>query len=236
MKSVCKCGCGKIPKGKNSEYCRGHYIRSLDTIKRISGSGNPFYGRHHSKATKDHISESQFGKKLSFQARNKISESKKGKNNPMYGKRGKLSPFYGKNHTEETIKKISSSLIGRSPSNKTREKISKALAGRMFSNKTLRKMSKSQSGKNHPFYGKLGKYSSHWKGGKYSYWHRKAWKEFGKDYCEICGTTAIEYKKVSKSRFEMHNCLGPKNYTCMRSKAWLCLCNSCHKLIEGSER
>jgi hypothetical protein len=229
MDSVCKCGCGKTPKGKNSEYCKGHYIRSADTIRNISGKNNPFYGRHHTRKTKKRMSVERIGRKSPMKGKRHTKESRKKMSESLSGEK---HPFYGKHHTKETLKKLSKALTGKHPSEETRNKISKSLVGRCFSKATLKKMSASQSGKNHPFYGKFGKYSSRWLGGKYSYWHRLAWKKFGKCYCEICGTTDKEYRKISKLRFEMHNCLQPKDYTCMKSKAWLCLCASCHKLAE----
>lgn len=39
------------------------------------------------------------------EVRKKIRESKKGRNNPMYGKRGKDCPLYGRHHTKEHIQK-----------------------------------------------------------------------------------------------------------------------------------
>ena len=63
------------------------------------------------------------GKKLSKKVKNKMSESTKGENHPMYGKfhseetkekiskkvKGENHPFYGKKHSEETKQKISKS-------------------------------------------------------------------------------------------------------------------------------
>jgi hypothetical protein len=42
----------------------------------------------------------------SDEVRKKLSELRKGKNNPMYGKTGINSPRYGKKHSEETKKKL----------------------------------------------------------------------------------------------------------------------------------
>ena len=57
------------------------------------------------------------GYKLSDETKHKMSEAKKGENNPMYGKhhseetlikiRGENNPMYGKHHSDETKQKIS---------------------------------------------------------------------------------------------------------------------------------
>lgn len=48
-----------------------------------------------------------YGKKHSNETRQKMSESRSGDKNPMYGRTGKLNPMYGKKHSEETLKKMS---------------------------------------------------------------------------------------------------------------------------------
>lgn len=50
----------------------------------FTGQGNPFYGKHHTEQSKE-----------------KISNSRKGKNV------GKQHPFYGKHHTKQSKEKIS---------------------------------------------------------------------------------------------------------------------------------
>ena len=67
-------------------------------------------GKHHSKETIKKISESKqgrnhpmYGKHLLKETIEKISESKRGKNNPMYGK---PSTMKGKRHSKETIEKL----------------------------------------------------------------------------------------------------------------------------------
>lgn len=46
------------------------------------------------------------GKKLSESTKARLSDMRKGSNNPMYGKSGDKNPFYGKSHTDETKKKM----------------------------------------------------------------------------------------------------------------------------------
>ena len=83
-------------------------------LKRLNGYISPLVGRKHSEETKK-----------------KMSESKRGKNNPMFGKRGNLSslygirrfgkdnPFFGKHHTPENVEKIRKRIITK----ETRKKI-----------------------------------------------------------------------------------------------------------------
>ena len=66
------------------------------------------------------------GKKHTEEAKRKMSKSKLGKNNPMYGKIGNKHHFYGKNHTLETKRKISSANRGHMPWNKGTKGIMKA--------------------------------------------------------------------------------------------------------------
>ena len=67
-----------------------------------------------SKKKKGKISSFR-GKTLSDEAKRKISEATRGKNNPMYGisLSGELNGMYGKHHSEETKRKISESKKNR---------------------------------------------------------------------------------------------------------------------------
>lgn len=92
--------------------------------ERVSGKGNPFYGKNHSDKTKKKISEAltgktgpNKGKKFSDETRRKMSEAKKGK-----------TP-----HNK-----------GKAPSEETKQKISKANNGRVHSPEARRRMSEGQ--------------------------------------------------------------------------------------------
>lgn len=82
----------KIGKA-NSIALQGHHWseeRRQLMSEKFSGTGNPFYGKHHTEETK----------KL-------ISEHRKGKAS------GKDHPFYGKKHSEEDLKKMSERRKGK---------------------------------------------------------------------------------------------------------------------------
>lgn len=72
------------------------------------------------------------------ETRKKISESRKGKNNPMYGRRGKDSPSYGKRGKD-------SPNYGKKRTRETRDKISAALTGRVFTEEHRKNLSMSKN-------------------------------------------------------------------------------------------
>ena len=72
----------------------------------MSGNKNPFYGKHHTKNTKNKLSEIRTGKYI-----------------------GNKSPKYGTHPSEETKKKMSISKTGMKASNKTKKKMSEQRKG-----------------------------------------------------------------------------------------------------------
>ena len=76
----------------------------------VKGKNAPFYGRKHTKESKDKMRMAKIGKKASKETKDKLSIIMKGKrsgeNNPMYGKRGKDNPNYGRKASKETKDKI----------------------------------------------------------------------------------------------------------------------------------
>jgi len=118
-------------------------------------------GKHHSKKTREKISEALKGRTFSEEHKRNIGEARK----------GKTSPMKGKHHTAETKKRIGEANKGKSVSLKTRRKMSEAKRGnrhpqygkkgveapnfgRNFSEETRRKMSERQKGKKAYWYGK----------------------------------------------------------------------------------
>ena len=75
--------------------------------KKHQGKGNPFFGKHHSKKSKQMISKANFAK-----------------NNPMFGKRKADHPAFGRKHSKEELEKMSSSQRGRIFSDETKKKMS----------------------------------------------------------------------------------------------------------------
>lgn len=85
----------------------------------------------------DHHRLHRLGKHHSVEACKKISETKKGEKNPMFGKqlsaktRKKISETKkGKHHSVETRRKMSEAKKGKKRSEETRKKISEALKGK----------------------------------------------------------------------------------------------------------
>lgn len=120
---------------RNSKQCEispEEYEEARITfIKSITGENNPFYGKNISDEHKQKISEANKGKIFSLQHCKKLSESHTGVNNPNYGK----SP------SEETRIKLSNSNKGKIRTEETCRKLSEANKGR-------------HTGKDNHFYGK----------------------------------------------------------------------------------
>ena len=94
----------------NNQYCYNIKNGAVGwTSEDMTGEKHPFYGKHHTE-----------------EARKKLSQAKKGENNPQYGKRGKDAPMYGKHHTEETKQKIARANKGLKRSEEIRLKLSQA--------------------------------------------------------------------------------------------------------------
>ena len=110
----------------------------------LSGEKNGFYGKKHSKETRQKISKKMKGKLV-----------------------GEKNPFYGKTHSPEVRQKISEAntgennvMYGKELPLEHRQKISKALTGKPKSEEHKRKLSEAGSGENHPNWGKT--YEERW--------------------------------------------------------------------------
>ena len=149
-----------------------YYIKELNTKVpygyNMTDGGGGKSGFTVSHETKQKISESLIGKKLSEEHKKKLSEAHRGKKHYMYGKhlsdktRKKLSEAHkGKKLSVEHKIKISESLIGKKHPNygkhhseETRKKMSEAQKGKHRSEETRKKMSEAQKGEKHWNYGK----------------------------------------------------------------------------------
>lgn len=70
--------------------------------KDMQGNGNHFFGRSHSKETKEKISKAKKGVKMSEEARSKM----KGRKSPLKGVTGESHPSFGRKRTEEEKRSI----------------------------------------------------------------------------------------------------------------------------------
>lgn len=127
-----------------------HHTES--TILKMSevqlGEKHHFYGKHHTKSTRDKIRKANKGHEVSKKTRQKISESTKGrklsdgwkkkisiatsgKNNPMYGKKNITRTLLNKQrkgnftHSDKTKMKISEALTGKYYIDITKEELKK---------------------------------------------------------------------------------------------------------------
>lgn len=103
---------------KQSEAHKGKYC----------GENHPNYGKHLSEETKEKISETCKGRTFSEEHKENLSE-----NNSRYWK--------GKTRSEETREKISDSLKGKTVSEETRKKLSESLKGKSLSEEHKRNLS-----------------------------------------------------------------------------------------------
>lgn len=121
---------------------------------KFSGEKHPMYGKNHTKEAKDKISESKkgnknmLGKNHSDESKEKISNSLKGFKHTEESKIKISKGLVGRKVSIETRKKISESNKGTVFSKERRAKISNALKGRVLSKECLEKRSKSISGEN----------------------------------------------------------------------------------------
>ena len=111
---------------------------------KMSGCGNPMYGKVSAMKGKHHSEESKL----------KLSKKRVGEKNPMYGMSGEKAPNYGKVFSEETREKLSKAHSGKNHQNwgkhlseKTKRKISESHIGFRHSEETKRKISKSRKDK-----------------------------------------------------------------------------------------
>lgn len=125
----------------------------------LCGKNNPMYGKHHSKETKQKISNSRkdkyygknnhfYGKHHTKETRKILSEKAMGRTSPMKGKTGELASCYGRSHSSDEKEKIQLSQPTRKsvycieldksfPSLSSAEKYMKKTYNIVFSRRTL---------------------------------------------------------------------------------------------------
>ena len=112
---------------------------SILQSQKVSGKGNGMYGKHHTPEAKAAISEKNKGKKLSEQqiAKQKLAMtgrkrkpfSIEHKTKMSKSKQGEGNCMYGKIHSDETRSKQSAKAIGRKQSQETIQKKADAIRG-----------------------------------------------------------------------------------------------------------
>lgn len=133
-------------KGYNlkSGGLNGRHSKSSKNKIRLSmlGKKNHFYGKHHTKETKEKIRQDHLGKKLSKKTKKKISKAGIGR---IVSKetRIKIGRFNSdKIVSDKTKDKLRN--IALNMSDETKEKISEAMKGKCHTEKTKKKMSESR--------------------------------------------------------------------------------------------
>jgi group I intron endonuclease len=121
---------------KREQYWINKYKRLVgwDNMYNKSPTAGSCFGYKHTIQAKENMSKAKKRKNLSLETRVKISESKKGERNPMWGKHPSL----------ETLAKMSKAHKCENLSPETRANISKAQCGKKSSPETRAKMSKAQ--------------------------------------------------------------------------------------------
>jgi hypothetical protein len=135
------------------------FRHSEETKKKLSrinsGKNSYWYGRNHSKTSKQKMSEAKMGHSVSAETRQKISKTKTGTHLTEEHKRKISKGNMGKHHTEESKKKMSKSMRGIPKSEEHKRKLSEANKGKHLSDETKQKISEAlkwQKGENHPQY------------------------------------------------------------------------------------
>jgi len=190
-----------MPKGfKHSEETK----KKMRLSK--SGKNNPFYGKKHTKITKQKMSNVKTGVKLSENHKKNISESGMGR-----------APWNkGKKASKETIEKMKKYIA----SDITKTKISLALKGKNTG--PLTEAHKDNIRKN--AHRQIGIDNKNWKGDSASYYAIHQWvrRWYGAPkICEYCNKDNLTGRYI-----DWANKSG--NYKRIRSD-WIRLCKSCHK-------
>ena len=135
-------------KRKISESCKNMSKEARDKISKSLLGNTRRRGKKLSEEAKKRISIAGKGKKRSEEVRRKLSLSKLGDKNPNFQK----------HPSDETRRKMSLAHTGLGHTDETKQKLSKINKGRKFSIEVRQKMSKNHAnifGENNPCYGKI---------------------------------------------------------------------------------
>ena len=121
------------------------YRRKLS--ERTSGERHHFYGKHLSEEHRQKISQANMGHSVDEETRRKIGEGNRGKIKSEETVQRWRESRKGYTHSDESKRKISEANRGKLVSEETRRKISEANQGRAISEESKRKMSESSSHK-----------------------------------------------------------------------------------------
>jgi len=198
------------------------------------------------------------GYKHTEETKGKMSEIKKGKNNPMYGRhhtdeskrkmsrKGKNHPFYGKHLSEEHKRKQSEANKGNAPWNKgktghkrtqeTKRKMSESAKGNTnakghkTSEETRRILSEAKRGEKNPNYkgGRAESYGTSWS------WQRRKALERDGHVCRKCRTFETNGREP-----QVHHIIRFKKFGIERHEEanaldnLITLCDKCHRKLEN---
>lgn len=211
---------GKYEMSTGKMCCESHYTKCPAIKSKIS------------KTTKEAMKDPVIIKKLSDAAT------------------GRIGYWLGKHRSEETKQKISiynkkrfedpkehektSKAVKKALTPQIRKKMSEKAKNYWASEKRRKKQSimKKQLWKDPEFRENMtNENSPSWKGGGHQYCHYKAFELFGKDYCEVCGISAEEYKTKHNRRFSMH-CRNGIHIE-LNEENWLTVCEfGCHQKMD----
>ena len=124
--------------------------------KKMTGSGNHFYGKKHTAESKEKNRQQHIGIKASDEAKARMSESqiKRMQDPDARAACGKPHTEAWKKEQSERMSGENHPMYGKHHTKVTKEKISKANTGRVMSEEFRQKISEITSGENNPMYGK----------------------------------------------------------------------------------
>jgi group I intron endonuclease len=97
-----------------------------------TGESHPMFGGTHTDEARKKISNSNTGLQRSNETKARLSDSKTGEKNPMFGKTGESAPMFGKTHTDAIKDKLRKLAAQRFHTEESKTKRSEAMVGRLW--------------------------------------------------------------------------------------------------------